>query len=506
MQSKQGSVPQRGKARLVPIAMALILSGCAVTPQPMSLADRQATLLSDRQAMFGSQETVGAPITLQEAMARALKYNLDYRVKLMEEAMAQHQLDLSSLDMLPRLALAAGYTERNKDNASSSESLSSGSQSLVPSISSERHDRTGDLNLSWNVLDFGVSYYASRQQADRVLILEQRKRKVAQQLMQQVREAWWQAVGAQQLQGRIDDLLKQAEAALADARQVEKQKLRAPLEALNYRRQLLDVVRQMNMIRNSLSQAKPRLAAIMNISPGQDFQVAVPPDLPAPTLGLGIDKMEDMALLNRPEINEARYNERISSLETRKAIAKLLPGLEFSVGEHYDSNRFLTNNAWGDAGLRISWNLLNLFSAGPITRSAQAELEVSRAQRMALNMAVLTQVHVAYLDYQGRSRQFQLEQELNTVELSIYEQTRNAVNSGASARLQGILADANAVFSSLRLYQSYGDLQNAYGQLGASLGLDPMPGSTRGYDLPTLTAAFKGAETQWQGTVAGETR
>ncbi|MDE1714005.1 TolC family protein, partial (plasmid) [Chromobacterium amazonense] len=84
-----------------------------------------------------------------------------------------------------------------------------------------------------------------------------------------------------------------------------------------------------------------------------------------------------------------------------------------------------------------------------------------------------------------------------------YEQTRNAVDSGASARLQGILADANAVFSSLRLYQSYGDMQNAYGLMGASLGLDPLPASTKGYDLASLSQAFQGAENKWQGMVAG---
>ncbi len=489
--------------RWTPLAVAVALTGCAVTPQPLSVADRQATLAADRQAMFGSQEPLTGPVTLQEAMARALKYNLDYRVKLMEEAMAQRQLDLSSLDMLPKLALAAGYTARNKDNASSSQNVATGEQSLVPSISSEKHDRTADLNLSWNVLDFGVSYFSAQQQADRVLILEQRKRKVAQQLMQQVREAWWQAAGAQRLQGRVDALLKQAESALGDARQVEQQKLRSPLDALNYRRQLLDVIRQMSAVRNALSQAKPRLAAIMNVMPGQDFQIAQPADMPVPTLGIDIDKMEDMALLNRPEVVEAHYNQRISALETRKAIAKLLPGLEFSVGQHYDSNKFLINNAWSDAGLRISWNLLNLFSAGAITRTAQAQVEVDKAQRMALNMAVLTQVHVAYLDYQGKARQYELEHELNSVDQAIYEQTRNAVDSGASARLQGILADANAVFSSLRLYQSYGDMQNAYGLMGASLGLDPLPASTKGYDLASLSQAFQGAENKWQGTVAG---
>ncbi|OQS33722.1 TolC family protein [Chromobacterium haemolyticum] len=502
-QQTQGGGAGLGVLRTLAALTALALTGCAVTPTPMSLGDRQATLAADRQAMFGSQEPLAGPVTLQEAMARALKYNLDYRVKLMEEAMAQRQLDLSSLDMLPKLALAAGYTARNKDNASSSQNVATGEQSLVPSISSEKRSHTADLNLSWNVLDFGVSYYTAQQQSDRMLILQQRKRKVAQQLMQQVREAWWQAVGAQQLEGRIDSLLAETNRALEDARQVEKQKLRAPLEALNYRRQLLDVIRQMGMIRNALAQAKPKLAAIMNVPPGTDFKVAVPAGLPTPALGLKLEQMEEMALLNRPELNEARYNERIGVTETRKAIAKLLPGLEFSIGQNYDSNKFLVNNSWSDAGLRISWNLLNLFSAGPITKAADAQLQVAKTQRMALNMAVLTQVHVAYLDLKGRSRQFGLEQELNDVEQRIYVQNRNATDSGVQGRLPAILADANAVFSTLRLYQSYGDLQNAYGQMGSSLGMDPLPESTASYDLPALSAAFKGAEMRWQGQVAG---
>jgi len=484
----------------------LALTGCAVSPAPMSLRDRQATLQADRQNMFGHQEPLSGPVSLQEAMARALKYNLDYRVKLMEEAMAQRQLDLSSLDMLPKLAVAAGYTARNKDNASSSQNVVTGEQSLVPSISSEKRSSTADLSLSWNVLDFGVSYYTAQQQSDRVLILQQRKRKVAQQLIQQVREAWWQAVGAQQLEDRIDTLLAETNRALDDARQVEKLKLRAPLEMLNYRRQLLDVIRQMGMVRNALAQAKPRLASIMNVPPGTDFKVAVPKDLPSPELGIKLDQMEEMALLGRPELNEARYNERINVIETRKAIAKLLPGLEFSVGQHYDSNKFLVNNSWSDAGLRVSWNLLNLFSAGPITKAADAQLQVAQAQRMALNMAVLTQVHVAYLDLQGKSRQFAQEQELNDVEQRIYQQNRNATDSGVQGRLPAILADANAVFSTLRLYQSYGDLQNAYGQMASSLGLDALPEKTSSYELPALTAAFQGAETHWQGQVSGSTQ
>ena len=82
-----------------------VLAGCAIHPRPLTLEQREATLATDSSAMFADQAPVTGPITLDEAMARALKYNLDHRVKLMEEALAQRQLDLSKFDLLPQLVI-----------------------------------------------------------------------------------------------------------------------------------------------------------------------------------------------------------------------------------------------------------------------------------------------------------------------------------------------------------------------------------------------------------------
>ena len=48
--------------------------------------------------------------------------------------------------------------------------------------------------MSWNLLDFGVSYYRARQQADQVLIAEERKRKVVQNILADTRNAYWRAL------------------------------------------------------------------------------------------------------------------------------------------------------------------------------------------------------------------------------------------------------------------------------------------------------------------------
>jgi outer membrane protein TolC len=468
-----------------------VVAGCIVEPSALTMADRRATLATDQQALFSNQQPVQGPITLEEAMARAVKYNLDSRVKMMEAAVAQRELDLSNFDLLPKLAASAGYTRRDRVLASSSRSVATGAESLVPSTSTDRDVRTADLNLSWNVLDFGVSYYGAKQQADRVLGLQERRRKAVQQLMQQTRGAFWQAAGAQRLQGQIEPLLAQARQALNDSRNIEQRRLEPPLEALAYQRELLELIVQLEAVRDQLEQAKPKLAAIMDLPPGNPFEVAAPDSFNQPALRIAPEQMEETALLNRPELIEARYNERIGLNETHKAMARLLPGVQLSLGTHYDSNSFLVYNAWNDAGVQASWNLLNLVSAHSIRASAKAQYLLAREQRLAACIAVLAQVHVAWIDFHSRQEQFQLIEELNGVEQRMLEHTRNAAAADARGKLAEIRAATSALMTQLRLYESYSGYQDAYGEMLTTLGVDPLPNVPADADLGALATAIR---------------
>ncbi|EON11589.1 outer membrane efflux protein [Pandoraea sp. SD6-2] len=498
--SFRGRMP---RPALLAVALAVVsLSGCAIKPVPFSDAERAQTAQADRTTMFADQQPVTGPITLDEAMARAIRYNLDHRLKMMEEALGQRQLDLSNFNLLPKLTAAAGYTNRNHELASSSEGLYTREQSLVPSFSTDKNSRTADLNLSWNILDFGVSYFEATQQADRLLVLEQRRRKVVQLMMQQVREAYWQAVGAQRLRDRIAPLLDEAQSALDDSRTTQQQGLRSPVDALNYQRSLLDLMRQLEAVRDQLEVAKPRLASLMNLDPGKDFTLATTGAFRVPAFDMAMPAMEDMALQHRPELVEASYNERISVNETHKAMAKLLPGIEFNVGAHYDSNSFLVYNAWRSAGISVSWNLLNLLNAGNIRGTAQAQLDVAKMQRMALSMAVLTQVHVARSELGAKTRQFNLFKRLNDVDQQILEQTHNATQTQAKGKLEEIRVATSAMMSELRLYQSYGELESAYGQMLSTLGLDPLPAKLDGNDIASLTQSISEEQKRWDAVAA----
>jgi outer membrane protein TolC len=486
--------PTQLSAQVSGLVLLAVLSGCAVAPHAITPDERSAQILEDKDAMFAGQDAISAPITLEDAIARALKYNLDNRLKLMEEALSVRQLNMANFNLLPKLTANAGYSMRDNEAGSSSMDLTNGNRLPLSSTSQDKSHTTTDLTLSWNILDFGVSYFQAKQQADQGLVLQERRRKVVQTMIQQVRQTYWQAVGAQLLENKVNTVISSAEQALTNSRTIETERLRSPLESLNYQRQMLDMLRQLESIRDELTQAKLRLASLMNLPPNADYTVVIPTQLDVPTVTAELGKMEELALLNRPELMEASYNERISVLETRKAIARLFPGVEFSAGVNTDSNSFLVNNQWNAAGVRVGWNLLNLLNMGNIRGMAKAQLDVSRNQRLALNMAVLTQVHVAYRDYLGRKHQYERNADMFDVDQRILMHTRNAANSTTDSRLQEIRAGASALMSELRQYQSYGALQSSYGQILATMGVDLLPKTLPSDELAVLSQAVKQAE------------
>jgi outer membrane protein TolC len=460
---------------LIATAVAVLLTGCAITPEPMTIEDRQSNLKYDLSLMYVNQAPIQDGLTFEDAMTRTLKYNLEHRLKLMEQAMALGQIDLATMDMLPKLMVTAGYSTRNNELVTDSINVDSRQVVLGNTTSQERKHTTADLTFTWNALDFGVSYFQAKQQADRSLIMNERKRKTIHTLVQQLRQTYWLAVGAQSLEGRVEPLLAEVNQALRDAERVEQEKLRPPLETLNYRKAMLDIVRQLESMRDELTQAKPKLAALMNLKPGTPFKLAVPKDLKLPSFGMTLSQMEEKALTGRPELVEADLQERISVQETKKALVRMLPGIEVYAGPHYDSNQYLHNNTWADAGVRVNWNLFNAFTGPRQREMAQAQVEVNRVQRMAMNMAVLTQVHVAWHEYNGRLRQYQLSQQMFDVDRQIHEHTRAAAQNNAQSRLNEIRSGVSALMAEYRRFQNYATVQSTYGQMIATLGEDGVP-------------------------------
>ena len=466
---------------LIAMMTTIAIGGCAVTPEPVTHQQLEQQRDEDMSRIFADQEPLDGPITLYEAMARALKYNLDNRVKLMEEALSVGELEVMRYDMLPELTVDAGYHWRNNQPGASSQSLETGEQSLEASKSIERIYYDSTLTMSWNVLDFGVSYVRSRQQADRVLIMKEKRRKVMQNIVQDVRSAYWRAVSAQEVLPQMDDMLQQAEDALAYARELEKLRLQTPMTPLQYQRSLLVLIRQLWTMREDLSTAKTELAALINIRPGTQFELADTGSLDDSTarrIETPVEELENLALLQRPELVEESYKKRISTLEVRKAMLSMFPGIEFVAGTNYQQNKFLYNDSWNSVGYGITWNLFELISGPARMRAAEAQGDLDDMRRMAMNMAVLTQVQLSYQRYHLALRNQKTIKQLDDVQSRITSNIVAGKRADRENALEVLRSQTAALLARMRRHVAHAEVQNALGRVYNSVGFDPVPEQT----------------------------
>jgi outer membrane protein TolC len=483
---------QRLPRTLVALAVTAVVAGCSVTPKTITADEVRERVKSDTARMYVDQAPIAAPITMEEAVARSLKYNLDYRLKRMESALAMGLTDYASYDMLPQMVASAGYTRRSNDSGGVSVGILDGELSDRPTTSDERTRSLRGIEFSWNVLDFGVSYYRARQQGDQFLIAEERRRKVVQNLLQDVRAAYWRALGAQRLSAQADDVLQRASLALNRSREAETQKIIPPGLALAYQRALLDATTLLNQRRQDLEFAKRELAALMNVPPGVDFKVAEANETALPAAPRDVAKLEEMSLLQRPELREEDFRKRITADEARKQILGMLPGITFNYGRRHDSNVYTYNNNWSEGGVSLAWNLMRLVAL-PALKDAQKYQEATdEARRMALSMAILTQTRVSAERYRMALEDFRLADQAAQVDTRLAAFTKASVSAKLESELEAIRTQARAVLGAYQRANAYANAHIAFGRLYNTLGFDPIADDFEGNDLAQLTERVKG--------------
>ena len=258
-------------------------------------------------------------------------------------------------------------------------------------------------------------------------------------------------------------------------------------------------MRQLQDLRAQLVLAKTELAALMNLPLDRPFTLADPArdGFAVPTIAVQPGQLEELALSYRPELREESYQRRISADETRKAIARMLPGIELDAGFRYDSNSFLLNNDWYEASLQITWNLMNLLSGPSSVRFAEAQEELVETRRQALSMAVLTQLYVAWIGYRDALARYETAADLLALDTEILTQRQREAQTGRTGSLPVIQAELDQLVATLRRDLAYADVQNAAGNVFLAVGADPLPATVEEADVATLSAAIRETITGW---------
>src|SRR5579872_664089 len=404
----------------VTLILLFLLSACSVKPMPLSLNERYQIAQSDIKQLIQPQEPISRKIGYYEVLARSIKYNLDYRIKLANTALQAGQLEVAEFTMFPQLNFSGSLYTRDNDFASFG--VTPQGQPTGVLIATPRTLRSARLAGTWNLLDFGLSYVKARQQGQKLLIAQEEAHKQEQALAQNVLVAYWEAYNAQQLLQETKEfqrLLSQAKKKLALA-------LGDPTipkeDILEYQQALLEGDRKISQLEFKYHKAMIDLAHMMSLPPDEELILEPTPYYLTniqQIKKLDFQKMDAITLVMRPELRGQEYQRRIAQLGVSTAILQALPGITLNDGWNYNSNEFLINNKWMDRSVDVAWNLMSLASLPSAYSAAKYQVNYETFKRIALTFGVLTETRYAYWHFRTLADEYALvhQQTINAREL-----------------------------------------------------------------------------------------
>ncbi len=487
--------------KLFIVFICLVLVACARSPKVID-AESLSISIAEEIAELEIDASL-KNIDLHTAVAIAVRNNRDLRISVMESALSQSQRDLQKFDMLPDIALNAGYSEftelqpstsQGADNDMGDVNALDGSESYT--ISRGKGLETRNIEFTWNALDFGLSYIRAGQQADRYLIAKELERKAIQNITRDIIRSYWKAQASENLLEKLNPLLKRVEDALADSQYIEELLISAPMDSLLYQKELLDVQRTLQTQQRALINSKNELATLMGLLPGEKFTLA-DNNTYLTNINMDIQSMEEIALLSRPELMESRYQKRISSKDTRAAMLALIPSLKFNAAYGYTDNDLLLNQDTTEYGASIGGNLFDIFSIGATRKASKANDELLAERHLAIAMTVLSQVHLSNINYDLAIEEYDTAQRYLDVARRISKQVQNAQKVSRFGELEVIREEASLLVAELRKDLAFSEMQHSIGQIYASIGKDILPADHQNLSIEDLGNSIKANLAEW---------
>lgn len=454
--------------------MLLGLSGCSVAPTPLAEAERATAIETNLSVISAPDARITQPVSLSEAVARAVKHNHDYRSQLLLAAFESKQLEIANWSMAPDVLANAGYRTRDRSNLTMSRNTGTGTISTNPSLSEDRSKRVADITFSWNLLDFGMSYMRAQQQADKYLQAEERGRRVRHQIVQETITAWYRAEASQRLQKNITPMMVRVRKALDVSRASETSRTETPLVALNYQRELLDMLQTLDTLQKELTGADAVLAAIIGARPGAPISTGKA-DLVMAHSKLPRKDLESIALRQRPDVQAALYQSRITEKDARLAMMSLLPVPSMNFGPAYDSNSYLVHNHWLGASTSIAQSLMKPLRYGDTVKLNEAREQLDREQGVAITVASLLQVNLAEAQLRVVSEALSTADAQLDVAKRIHKQVLDATSAQQQPEINLIREDLKLLLTQVRRDLAALEVETARARLLTSIGQDVAP-------------------------------
>jgi outer membrane protein TolC len=477
---------------------ALLLAGCSLKPDVITPAEHVERAQADYSKIYGGYVPIDHPLGLTDAIARALKYNYDAQLAREQFTLQERQVDLAMAAMLPRLALNAGYNARTNDPAAQSIDERTKQVSLDYAFSEQPQHVTAGPEFTWSVLDLGLSYFQAKQQGYQSLVAVERRRKVIDTIVRKVQDSYWKALVSSEILPRLKPLLARAERILESSREATRRQLAPDMPMLEFQREMTQVVGQLHHIDTELNDSRAQLATLINVPTNTKLALAEAKfDLKQSAEPIDTHRLEEIGLALRPELREEAYQERIDRQDVYKEILKMMPGFGILANFNYDSNKYLFNNTWGGVGVQAGFNLANIIRGPRAISAAKQAVEVAKTRRLALSVAVLSQINLAYQSYVSALEDMHTSRDVLDVERKIGGVSRNARVASSLSDAQLIQRELEEIVAELNYYHNVSLARYALVTLYISCGVDLVPPTVELDDLGKMSQQLIGGISPW---------
>lgn len=413
------------------------------------------------------------PLTLQKCIQLALEHNLDLKASKMEEEVAGYQKAAELLRMLPEINFNYTGTYRDRFASSGSAQIADDGSSYGASTSQKKSINHYNLDFALSVMDFGLAFFNTQQAQDRSLMLQQRNIRLAQNLVLDVTKVYFNVAVFQRAKNMSEELIRDCKnlnkliSDLAKANKID------PFRAFEETRKFNDMERRLKYYTLQYENAAVELRSLLGYYATSNIKVddTILDSIPAYKLPR-MEVMEQIALLNRPEMMERDIQRHINVVECRKIILSMFPTVRLFVDYNASSNSFLYNQTWWDLGINSAVNLMKLPMKIAQLMAQDKTVDAEDVKAYGQAITVIAQVRISHADIFINKEAFEQNDEIYKKYSQLLSDGRKAQRKASSdftdlemkhMELQVTDSAIVRMISLSNYYQAYFRLMNAMG-------------------------------------------
>ncbi len=410
-------------------------------------------------------------ITLEEGIQIGLQNSKTLHSSKMKVLSAEANLSAINTLRLPSLSLNASYTHLSPVNPFAV-ATPFGVFTISPSILDNYNLK---LSLQQPLFTGFKLSSSSKIAEDNSLAAKQQYTQDEQNLILNIKNAYWGLFSAEKLKKAVDDNFLQVKAHLADIQNFFKQGLSTKNDVLKVEVQLSEIELQQIDAKNSVKIAVVNLDNVIGLPLSSDLQIPQNVSVSNNT-EYDLTQLIKEAIRNRPDLKAMEYQVEASKTGIALAQSNWYPQI-YLTGNYYYSKpnqRILPSrnqfDATWDVGIGLSFNIWNWGATKDQTTQAEAQYEQSNDGLKSMKDAITLEVTQDYYNMiKAKEKILVAEQTVSQAEEN-YRVTDDKFKQGLALNSELLDAETALLQAKTNQIQSLADYELAVARIQRSIG------------------------------------